>query len=197
MKKSQRLFQIVISLFVFLSLSTTVSAREIADVKLDEKITVENQSLQLNGAGIRTKFFFKIYVGALYLPEKQNEAVKVLSATSANRVVMHFLYDEVEKKKLTDAWVEGFEENVDEKLFAAVKDRLQQFNAMFSDLHKGEVVLLDFIPQQGTRVTIKGEVKGNIEGADFNRALLSVWLGEEPVTEELKDAMLGIEEGSD
>jgi len=197
MKKSQRLFQIVISLFIFLSLSTTVSAREIADVKLDEKITVENQSLQLNGAGIRTKFFFKIYVGALYLPEKQNEAVKVLSATSANRVVMHFLYDEVEKKKLTDAWVEGFEENVDEKLFAAVKDRLQQFNAMFSDLHKGEVVLLDFIPQQGTRVTIKGEVKGNIEGADFNRALLSVWLGEEPVTEELKDAMLGIEEGSD
>ena len=195
MKLSSRLYRVVfgVSLLFF---SSHLPAREIADVKLIEQITVEaiDDILKLNGAGIRTKFFFNIYVGALYLPEKQNSAQAILKSAKANRVLMHFLYDEVEKKKLVDAWVEGFEDNVDAKTFSALKDRLIKFNQMFSDMHKGDVVLLDYIPGKGTRVMIKGDVKGTIEGDDFNRALLSVWLGEAPVTEALKDAMLGIEE---
>ena len=43
----------------------------------------------------------------------------------------------------------------------------------------------------GTQVTIKGTVKGVIAGKDFNDALLSIWLGEKPVTAKLKDEMLG------
>ncbi len=194
MKKITRLLPFLMGFSLFLSLNANLSAREIAEVKLSEQINVDGKTLVLNGAGVRTKFFFKIYIGALYLPEKQKNVKKILSADSANRVVMHFLYDEVEKEKLVDAWLEGFEENVNEKDFVALQGRLKQFNAMFSDLHKNDIVLLDYIPQQGTRVTIKGEARGVIEGQDFNRALLSVWLGEEPVTEELKDAMLGIED---
>jgi len=188
--------KITISVFIFLSFFAIniASAQKLADVNISEQISVDgvDAPLILNGAGIRSKFFFKIYVGALYLPKKQNNAEAVLKSTQPNRVLMHFLYDEVEKKKLVDAWIEGFEENVSSKVFSALKDRLKNFNAMFSDVHKGDVILLDYIPQKGTRVTIRNEVKGIIEGADFNRALLSVWLGEEPVTDELKNAMLGI-----
>ena len=196
MKRSGHLFQAILGFSLLLLLNANLAAREIADVKLSEQISVEGveKELVLNGAGIRYKFFFKIYVGALYLPEKQKSANKILKGARANRIVMHFLYDEVEKKKLVNAWIEGFEDNIESEKLSALKDRLDKFNEMFSNLHQGDVVLLDYIPQQGTRVTIKGENKGLIEGKDFNRALLSVWLGEDPVTEELKDAMLGIEE---
>jgi len=191
-----RLYQIVLVLTFSLVFNVNLAAKEIAGIEFSEKMSVSGMDnpLILNGAGIRYKFFFKIYVGALYLPEKQDDAKKLLKESIANRVVMHFLYDEVEKKKLVNAWLEGFEDNVESSVFSAVKDRLDKFNQMFPDLYKGDVVLLDYIPQLGTRVTIKGESKGIIEGEDFNRALLSVWLGEEPVTEELKDAMLGIQE---
>ncbi|VAW58315.1 FIG026291: Hypothetical periplasmic protein [hydrothermal vent metagenome] len=190
MKKIIILMSIVLSFFIV----NTASARKLADVNIGEQISIEgvDAPLILNGAGIRSKFFFKIYVGALYLPKKQNNAEAILKSAQANRVLMHFLYDEVEKKKLVDAWVDGFEENVSSDVFSALKDRLKKFNEMFSDVQKGDVVLLDYIPQKGTRVTIKNKVKGIIEGADFNRALLSVWLGDEPVTDDLKDAMLGI-----
>jgi len=196
MNFSGRIFQIVSGFSFLLLLNANVAARDIASVILDEQIAVEGieKKLILNGAGIRYKLFFKIYVGALYLPAKQNGADQILGASQANRVVMHFLYDEVEKEKLVNAWIEGFEDNVEETLYKTLEDRLVQFNNMFQDLHKGDVVLLDYIPEQGTRVTIKGVNKGVIKGNDFNRALLSVWLGEDPVTEELKDAMLGIEE---
>lgn len=196
MKLSGRMFQAILGFSFGLLISSNLAARDIADISFSEQVSVEGieKQLLLNGAGIRYKFFFKIYVGALYLPAKQNSADEILKSSQANRVVMHFLYDEVEKEKLVNAWLEGFEENVEDAVFKTVKDRLNNFNAMFSDMHKGDVVLLDYIPEQGTRVTIKGVQKGFIKGEDFNQALLSVWLGEEPVTDELKDAMLGIEE---
>jgi hypothetical protein len=53
------------------------------------------------------------------------------------------------------------------------------------------VILLDYLPGAGTRVTIKGQVKGVIPGQDFNDALLEVWLGARPASGGLKRAMLG------
>ena len=196
MKKSGFVFQGVMSLLLLMVSHTAAYAKELAGVSFKEQITVNglDAPLSLNGAGIRYKFFFKIYVGALYLPAKQNDGATVLKTAQPNRIVMHFIYDEVPKKKLTDAWIEGFENNNNKAALDAVKSRLNQFNEMFSDVQKDDVILLDYLPGKGTRVSIKGEEKGIIEGRDFNRALLSVWLGEEPVTEELKDAMLGIED---
>lgn len=174
---------------------STASARELAGVTLDEQVVIEGveQPLVLNGAAIRYKFFFKVYVGALYLTEKTQAAQTVLQGEQANRVVMHFLYDEVPAKKLVNAWNEGFAENNDKQLMQGIGSRLEKFNSLFGDVSKGDVVLLDYVPGEGTRVNIRGQRVGLIQGADFNRALLSVWLGEEPVTEELKQGMLGQE----
>jgi len=196
MKKSGFVFQCVMSLAVFMAVHTSSYAKELAGVSLKDQIMVQgiDSPLKLNGAGIRYKFFFKIYVGALYLPEKQTDAATILKSSQPNRILMHFIYDDVPKKKLVDAWLEGFENNNNKAAFDAVKSRLYEFNGMFSDVKKDDVVLLDYFPGKGTRVSIKGVEKGVIKGRDFNRALLYVWLGEEPVTEELKDAMLGIEE---
>ncbi len=183
---------------VLVLLSLTIlpaQSRELAGVSIEEQLSLpEAGTLVLNGAGIRYKFFFKIYVGALYLPQKQSDAVKVLAANSPSRIVMHIVYDEVPRQKLVNAWNEGFENNSSQQVLQQIQPRIDEFNSWFGDLRQGDVVLLDYLPGQGTRVSIKGEVKGVIPGEDFNRALLSVWLGEEPVTEELKDAMLGLEE---
>ncbi len=172
-----------------------VHAREIAGVKLDDSIEMPGSGkLVLNGAGIRYKFFFKIYVGALYLADKQSDANALLAKDAASRMMMHITYDEVPREKLVDAWIEGFNSNNSEATMQLIQQKLDRFNGWFTDLKQGDVVLLDYLPAEGTRVTIKGVQKGVIEGREFNRALLSVWLGEDPVTEELKDALLGVEE---
>lgn len=171
-------------------------SRVLGGVELQSSISLDGigSTLVLNGAGIRYKFFFKIYVGGLYLPALQNDAQKILQTTQANRVIMHIVYDEVPKHKFVDAWMDGFKNNNEADVYKAVKQRLDQLNQMFTTLRKGDVVQLDYLPSVGTRVTIKNEIKGVIKGADFNRALLSVWLGEDPVTEELKSALLGLNE---
>lgn len=176
--------------------SLSLNARQLDDVSLPDSVTLDGTDavLQLNGMGYRTKFVFNIYVGALYTQSKVNSRDAVQALKGPKRVVMHMVYDEVSREKMVDGWNDGFEENTSEKQLEKLQSRLKIFNSYFPDLKAGDVVLLDFIPATGTRLTINGEEKGIIEGADFYTALLDVWLGEEPADDDLKDAMLGEEQ---
>ena len=173
--------------------TAAVQAVEIRGVTVPDAISIEtvDRELVLNGAGIRKKFFVSVYIGALYLVEKSDSAEKIIDVEQPKRVAMHFLYDKVEANKLRDAWREGFEDNVTEQEYQKLKERLETFNSYFDDAVKGDVINLDYLPGIGTRVSINSEVKGTVLGADFNRALLKVWLGKSPVTGGLKAAMLG------
>lgn len=184
-----------ITLFAVL-FSLSLNARQLDDVSLPDSVTLDGTDavLQLNGMGYRTKFVFNIYVGALYTQSKVNSRDAVQALKGPKRVVMHMVYDEVSREKMVDGWNDGFEENTSEKQLEKLQSRLKIFNSYFPDLKAGDVVLLDFIPATGTRLTINGEEKGIIEGADFYTALLDVWLGEEPADDDLKDAMLGEEQ---
>jgi len=166
--------------------------REVAGVSIPEKITVaDGTELVLNGAGIRSKLFFKIYVAALYLEHPAAEEAAVLADSGHRRMLMHFLYDKVEREKLVDAWNEGFAGNLSEEARATLAERIDTFNAMFDTVEKGDTIVLDYIPGQGTSVSVAGQAKGVIEGKDFSDALFSIWLGAKPVTEELKKDLLG------
>lgn len=178
--------------FILICLTGLVQAMEFKGASVPDEVVLDDsgQPVKLNGVGMRTKFFFDIYVGALYLKTPAATTAEVLSQESPKRVLMHFVYDEVPVEKLVTGWNEGFEENQGDEQLAALADRIRTFNQMFVSVHAGDEILLDYLPGQGTRVSISGEVKGVIAGKDFNDALLSIWLGNEPADEALKEAML-------
>ena len=182
-------------LLTALLLSQPSSAREISGIKIPDSTKLAGQELVLNGGGIRTKFVFDIYIGALYLGTKTNDAKTAIGMPGPKRVLMHFLYDEVEKEKLTAGWTKGFENNLTEKEFIALKPRLMEFNALFSDAKEGDEVMLDYLPDKGTMVSINKQQKGAVAGEDFNHALLKVWLGDDPADGILKEGMLGNYDG--
>jgi hypothetical protein len=169
------------------------AAREVAGVKLPESVTLGQPptTLVLNGAGIRKKFFVKVYVGALYLSALSRDAKAILAMAGPKSVHMHFLYDEVSAEKLADGWTDGFRANQTEARFNELKPRLNTFNAAFVLVRRGDTIRLDYVPGTGTEVWIRNEKRATIPGEDFSQALLAVWLGEEPADSGLKDAMLG------
>jgi len=176
--------------------SSAINAIEVNGVSVDETITqsATKQTLILNGTGVRTKFIFDIYVGALYLTKKTSDAQKIINGPEAKRISLSFLYDKVESKKMTDGWSDAFADAVDEPRLAKLLDRIKQFNSYFPDIVKGDVVILDFIPNSGVTVSINNTEKGTVPGADFQSALLVVYFGDSPPNEDLKDGMLGIDE---
>lgn len=171
-------------------------AAEVGGVKLDDRLrlTSSGPELVLNGAGIRTRAIFKVYVGALYLSEKKTAANDAIGLPGPKRVALTLLRD-LTAQQLSEALAEGIRNNASAAEQEALKARTDELVATMnaiSEAKKGDVVLLDFLPDAGTRLTINGQVRGKtIPGEDFYRALLRIWLGEKPVDGDLKKGMLG------
>lgn len=176
-----------------LLLCWNAAAKEVAGIKLADTVQVGNATLQLNGAGTRTKVFFDIYVGALYLSKKTSKADDVLADPGPKRVALHMVYN-MASSSLERAFRNAIEANHTEAQLQALDAPLKKFYAIFAALpgvSNGDVILLDYVPDTGTRVMVNGVEKGVVEGAETNRALLRVWLGEHPAETSLKKAMLG------
>jgi hypothetical protein len=171
--------------------SVTATAAEVDGIEFPEQVQLAGSTLQLNGAGIRTKFFLHIYAAALYTGHRLSGTGAVLADTGARRVVMHFIYDGVSAKRLAEGWTEGFGKNQTRAAMDALGPRLQRFNAMFREAHRDDVYRFDLLPDGTTEVFLNGQSRGRIDGADFQRALLAVWLGAHPADADLKQALLG------
>ena len=170
-------------------LSLPALAGEFHGVKMADSINVDGTTLNLNGQGLRKKFVFKVYVAGLYVEKKSKSGDEILAADAARRVDMKMLR-ELDKKAIVEAIKGGFEKNAGDKL-PALKDRLEKFIAKIPDLKEGETLSVVYVPSKGTRIEgLKGEAY-NAEGKDFADALFSVWVGKNPVDEELKKGMLG------
>jgi hypothetical protein len=173
--------------------SLPLSATELAGVKLSDSAQIGSQALVLNGAGVRTKWFFKVYVAALYLPQKQAAADMVIADEHPQRIAMYMLRD-LGSKKLYGAFNEAIQANHNGVELKAMKAQLKQMADIFNDIgeaKQGDVITLDYQPASGTQISLNGKVFGNIEGAAFKRALLKIWLGNKPAQDDLKKAMLG------
>ncbi len=178
---------------IALALAPPVAARTVAGVELaPEYRFADGTRLVLHGAGVREKYFFDIYVGALYLPEQGQSAETIRSRDQPGRIAMRFVYDEVGRDKLVDAWRNGFEANNDPEVLDTVADRLERLiDAMPDGVEAGDTLALTYRPGEGTRVAVNGTVRETIAGGVFFRALLAVFVGPEPPDADLKRGMLG------
>ena len=172
----------------------SAQAAEVAGVKLDDRTKVGPADLVLNGAGLRKRAFFQVYAMGLYLAEKKPAAAEAIGAPGAKRVAIHMLRD-VDAASFTEALVDGMRPNHDDAAMKALEPRIAELSAIMGELKeakKGMAILLDWQPGTGTVVSVDGKTRGKpIPGEDFYRALLRIWLGERPVQDDLKKALLG------
>ena len=183
-----------------LLLSAAASAVEVNGVTVAERVEIGSggPNLVLNGAGVRTRLVFKIYVAALYLPAKMNSGEEILSNDQPRRLLLHMLRD-LTSKELTASMIEALNETLTPAERSPLESRVQQFNAILETLHdlrRGTQIAIDYVPQFGTIVLVDGNEKGRIPGADFNQALLRMWIGARPRDVKLRSALLGVRPGS-
>ena len=112
--------------------SSQVYALEIAGVKLQDQIQLDAHPVVLNGAGIRTKFFFKVYVAALYLTEKKHSSEAILTDSGAKRMGFYMLRD-VSGKKMLEAINEAMSANLSAEEMKSLASRLADFSKMFAN----------------------------------------------------------------
>src|SRR5512143_433645 len=155
--KEKNVIQVLRSLALAAALiALPAAAVEVGGVKFEDKTRLGGSELALNGAGIRTRAFFKVYSIGLYLPEKKGSAEAVLALKGAKRVRIVTLRD-LTAQQFADALVEQIEKNHTEAELAALKPAVDEFKATLLALNAaptGTVITIDFTPDAGTRLTV-------------------------------------------
>lgn len=167
-------------------------AAEVAGVRVADSIKVGNSELVLNGAGLRSKLFIKVYVGALYVGQKAATPAAIYDSATPRRMVLRLLRD-LDADSMHSALDEGLRNNhspAELSDMQAQADQLAGIMKAIGKVREGDTVSIDF-SAEGVVVSQNGEVRGKVAGANFAKALLKVWLGDKPADTSLKKALLG------
>jgi len=193
--KKYNLKQLLTSFFLAAGIAQGAAAAELEGVKMPDttRLADGGPELVLNGMGLRTRFFFRVYVGALYLTKKTTAANVVINGDGAKRVALRMLR-ELSAEQFVSALEDGLKNNHSADELVKLDSWIKKLRAMFDEIKTakaGDVIFIDYLPGTGTRITVNGTIKGVLPGETFNRALLRIWFGENPADSDLKQGMLG------
>jgi hypothetical protein len=169
------------------------TAAEVAGVKFSDGVKVAGKDLQLNGLGVRTKFFVKVYAAGLYLQDKRATVDEVMKADGPRRLQLVMLRD-VSSDSFGESFMAGLNNNLDTKEKSKIVTQISKFGEMFAmldSLKKGDTLDIDWIPGSGTVVLVNGKRNGDVTpDLIFYNSVLKIWLGDKPADDTLKTKLL-------
>ena len=171
-------------------------AREVESVTLADEVVIApgTQPLTLIGAGVFRFLFRRYYVCGLYLPQRRTDLAAILQPDAARRIGMVMLR-EVSAWEFLWGLDRGVADNAERAELQALEVPLERLRGVIRKigvLPERAAVSLDYLPGAGTRIAVNGVAAAEpIPGKALNDALLRVWIGERPLDDGLKQALLG------
>ena len=102
---------IPILLLTVLFIPQTHGQTEIGGVPLSDTLKIGDTSLVLNGGGIREKFWIDLYIGGLYLTQKESNAQTIIEANQPMAIYLEIVSGLITSEKMIEAVDEGFEKS--------------------------------------------------------------------------------------
>ena len=168
-----------------------VNAMDVAGIIMPEKYETGNQSLQLNGTGIRKKFFTAVYVAGLYVEQRSNNAIQIIDSDKSMAIRIHIISKLVTSKRMEAATREGFNKSLSGNI-DIYRIEIEEFIAVFKEeIRINDVYDLVYLKKIGLQIFKNGDLKKTIPGIGFKKALFGIWLGSNPIQEKLKKDLLG------
>lgn len=193
MKKS---ITAIVVLFLTLSFSNAFSQEKFTlnGVTVPRTIDFENQKLQLNGFGTRTKFWTEVYVQALYLTVLSEDAKDILASDTNMGIRLQITSTMVSSQKLSKSLHKGMLKSIGEENLPKFKSQLDLLEKLLNreaTVENDAFNLIYSSTEKSILVYKNNKLEGKIPGFDFKKAFFGIWLSNNPVDEELKDALLG------
>jgi hypothetical protein len=153
-------------------------------VSLPETLQVGGQRLMLAGQGTRTELVFvELYSVALYLPHNMSKPRAIEGASVPKALRVQIRYDGSLPDRIPAGWRS-------ELMPALTQQQQQQLLQQYQKLQQGDVITISYAPETGTTVAVNGGQILQDESDQVMNAFLDVWIGQTPVSEDLKQALL-------
>lgn len=176
---------------VFITSFTLTAQTKVAGVEIPTKINYDETILELNGAGVRSKYFMDMYVCGLYVTEKNKNDSAIIQSDKTMAIKLHIVSSLITTDKMIAAVDTGFKNSTKGKQ-AELKTEINKFKAVFSpEIKQNDVYDFIYSTERGTVVYKNSKAVVTIKGLEFKKALFGIWLCNEPADKGLKSAMLG------
>ena len=177
---------------ILISIPNVYSQKTFGDVTMPKKMMVGEIVLSLNGAGVREKMWIDLYICGLYLTTKTTDANTIIETKETCSIKIQIVSSLITGKKMSDAVEDGFK-NALGKSTKEMRMKIDKFKSIFADgeIKEGDIYDIVYIPTKGVVVFKNGKIQPIIKGYEFKKALFSIWLGEKPADDDLKDDLLG------
>jgi hypothetical protein len=162
-------------------LEPTVSMQETGDV------------LTLRGMGVFKEAEQDYYLGAYYSLNKNQTPQEALQDNGPQRIAVYFLKPASHFRELMEASIEA--NNSPETIEREQLNIGQFLDFLTMSFQKNDIVLLDFIPNVGMKVTINGVYKGTIKSNQFYNLILKVWMGRQPPSKKFQKDLFYLSKG--
>ena len=172
--------------------ATQASAANIAGVNMPDQIQYGGKTMLLNGAGIRKKFFMKIYVGGLYLTTKNKDGDAIIKADEPMSIRLAITSSLISPEKMKATTLEGFQRAMKGDTSPLKKEINQLMSSFDKGVSKGDVYELTNVPGSGVHIIRNGKLVETIRSQPFKQTLFGIWLSKTPVHAGLRAQMLGL-----
>ncbi|CAN1547046.1 Chalcone isomerase [Flavobacteriaceae bacterium] len=187
---------LVLLFFVSAVFTNTYAQKQfvVDGITLSRTIEFEGKNLQLNGFGSRTKMWTEVYLQALYLSTLSDDAKEIINSDTAMAIRLQITSSLVTSKKLSKSLQKGIVKSVGEENVSKYTTQLELLEKLLNreDTQVNDGFNLIYSPTDKSIWVYKNNVlEGKIPGFEFKKAFFGIWLSDNPVDAELKDALLG------
>lgn len=179
---------VLLLLCVLLPLAS--QARTIEGVTLPESLHVNGTTLLLNGAGVRSKYFIDVYVAALYLPRLQQDARRIVQADELQLVRLAIVSSRITRNRLLESITDGIRQSAGSDYSRYEPMMKELSDSLTFDVKVGDQFDFVWVPKKGTEFYRNGELLRVLPQFEFKQVLFGIWLGDNPVQDSLKAALL-------
>lgn len=153
----------------------------------------------LLGVGVRTRTMLNVKVYAIGLYVDGPSYTRLVASKGGNVKPSPELYKELvwgdfgkrlQLKFARDLSASQIQGAFREALPSASKARVDQFVGYFGDLARGQDAVVRWAPGGTLETTVAGAAKPPIADKEFAAAVFSIWLGEKPIQEDVKSALV-------
>ena len=134
--------------------------------------------------------FFKIYDVALYAEDGARRK-DILDAKVSYQLQFRYLR-EVDKTIILKSSAKILRKNLIPEELDVITARLNQLNAAYQTVEKGDRSSLTYQPDIGTTLNINDLPIITIKGEDFARLYFTIWLGKQPISKSLKQDLIKV-----
>lgn len=154
-----------------------------------ERIALESQALQRVGSGTaRYAGVIQVYDAALYAPPRAASA-DILGATIPLRLEIVY-HRPIEAEMMIRAAQQTLERQHGAESLRRWQPQIERLHAAYRDVVAGDRFALTTAPGRGLGLEFNGRELVRIDDAGFAQVYFGIWLGEQPLSAGLRDALL-------